>query len=99
MLTSVGRCQVYGERPTVCRLFGTAPSMACQHGCSPERWLTDGEAMEILCEVFALSDPGTPDGAQIRAYLDANPAMMPTVLAWLRSQASVDSSTHGRCVS
>ncbi|WP_283149377.1 YkgJ family cysteine cluster protein [Silvimonas soli] len=29
-------CQVYSERPLVCRLFGTTPRLACPHGKRPE---------------------------------------------------------------
>lgn len=25
-------CEVYGERPLICRLFGTTPSLACPNG-------------------------------------------------------------------
>ena len=28
-------CQVYGERPLICRLFGTTPSLACPNGHRP----------------------------------------------------------------
>ncbi len=29
-------CQVYAERPLICRLFGTTPRLACPRGCKPE---------------------------------------------------------------
>jgi hypothetical protein len=29
-------CQVYAERPLICRLFGTSPRLACPHGLRPE---------------------------------------------------------------
>ena len=28
-------CQVYAERPLICRLFGTTPRLACPHGLRP----------------------------------------------------------------
>ena len=28
-------CQVYHERPLICRLFGTTPRLACPHGRRP----------------------------------------------------------------
>lgn len=31
-----GGCQVYDERPLICRLFGTTPRLACPNGCGPE---------------------------------------------------------------
>ncbi|SMC18283.1 hypothetical protein SAMN02745857_00518 [Andreprevotia lacus DSM 23236] len=29
-------CQVYAERPLICRLFGTTPKLACPNGCRPD---------------------------------------------------------------
>jgi len=29
-------CQVYDDRPLICRLFGTTPSLACPNGYKPE---------------------------------------------------------------
>ena len=29
-------CEVYAERPLICRLFGTTPKLACPHGKRPE---------------------------------------------------------------
>ena len=31
----VAGCQVYAERPLICRLFGTTPHLACPHGRQP----------------------------------------------------------------
>ena len=28
-------CEVYDERPLICRLFGTTPRLACPNGCRP----------------------------------------------------------------
>ena len=30
-------CEVYSERPLICRLFGTTPNLACPHGCAPDK--------------------------------------------------------------
>lgn len=43
-----GRCTAYEVRPMICRLWGVTRSMACPWGCIPDRWLSDGEAMELL---------------------------------------------------
>jgi hypothetical protein len=32
----VNGCQVYAERPLICRLFGTTPRLACPNGKRPE---------------------------------------------------------------
>lgn len=29
-------CEVYEERPLICRLFGTTPRMACPNDCAPD---------------------------------------------------------------
>lgn len=35
-------CQVYEDRPLICRLFGTTPSLACPNGCKPEVMIAPG---------------------------------------------------------
>lgn len=32
-------CQVYDERPLICRLFGTTPRLACPNGQRPEQMI------------------------------------------------------------
>lgn len=32
-------CQVYAERPLICRLFGTTPRLACPRGRRPEKMI------------------------------------------------------------
>lgn len=32
-------CQVYHERPLICRLFGTTPKLPCPNGCRPEKMI------------------------------------------------------------
>lgn len=38
----VNGCEVYEERPLICRLFGTTPSLPCPNGRSPAR-MTDSK--------------------------------------------------------
>ena len=49
-----GSCSVYRIRPMVCRLWGLTPSMACPHGCVPERWLSETEAQTFLLTSYRL---------------------------------------------
>lgn len=49
-----GRCSVHSVRPTICRLFGAADGMRCEHGCLPSRWLTDQAMMRYLCEAMRI---------------------------------------------
>lgn len=32
-------CEVYEERPLICRLFGTTPRMPCPNGRRPDDWV------------------------------------------------------------
>lgn len=54
MLTPMGLCSVYEDRPMICRLFGTTEQMRCEHGCVPERWLSDDECLDLLLESFRI---------------------------------------------
>lgn len=49
-----GRCRVYAVRPLICRLFGLTDTMRCRHGCTPSRWLTEGEARALLVRYEAV---------------------------------------------
>jgi Fe-S-cluster containining protein len=53
-LSADGRCSIYAQRPLICRLWGTVPSMACPHGCTPVRWLTEAEANRLVGEMERL---------------------------------------------
>ncbi|MDQ6837734.1 MAG: YkgJ family cysteine cluster protein [Actinomycetota bacterium] len=43
-----GRCRVYEDRPTICRLWGATTSMPCPHGCTPQDALSQPESFELL---------------------------------------------------
>lgn len=51
-LSRTGQCLVYDRRPAVCRVWGTARSVACPLGCQPERWLTEREMHEVLARAM-----------------------------------------------
>ena len=40
-------CQSYGERPLICRLFGTTPRLACPNGRRPVYMIDAGTEREI----------------------------------------------------
>lgn len=40
-------CQVYAERPLVCRLFGTTPRLACPRGKRPTSPIDPGTEQQI----------------------------------------------------
>lgn len=54
-LSPLGTCRVYDVRPLICRLFGAAQGLRCQHGCEPEWELTDAEAGALLHRTHELS--------------------------------------------
>lgn len=41
-------CQVYEERPLICRLFGTTPKLACPNGSRPETMIDSQLEQEIF---------------------------------------------------
>jgi Fe-S-cluster containining protein len=43
-----GRCSVYDDRPTICRLWGATESMRCPYGCTPDDALTQEESYRLL---------------------------------------------------
>ena len=45
------RCSVYAARPIVCRLYGVADGLRCQHGCQPDRPLSREEAATLIDRV------------------------------------------------
>lgn len=53
---SSGRCTVYDIRPIICRLWGMVRAMACPHGCTPSRWLTDVEAARLIAKVQGIGN-------------------------------------------
>ena len=44
-------CQVYEERPLICRLFGTTPRLACPNGRRPEAMI-DGRTEQQIFDFF-----------------------------------------------
>jgi Fe-S-cluster containining protein len=49
------RCLAYAVRPLICRLWGQVQRLRCEHGCVPDRWLTDEEAFDLLAAARHLS--------------------------------------------
>lgn len=40
-------CEVYEERPLICRLFGTTPKLPCPNGCAPQQMIDSGIEQKI----------------------------------------------------
>jgi Fe-S-cluster containining protein len=45
-------CQVYSERPLICRLFGTTPRLPCPNGKRPEE-LLEPQLEQQIFQYFA----------------------------------------------
>jgi len=45
-------CDIYEERPLMCRLFGAVEDLKCPHGCAPLFFLNWRNAQEILRQVM-----------------------------------------------
>lgn len=93
MLTANGRCSVYGARPMACRMFGAAPFMACEHGCEPERWLSMGEAIELIARSLELGGArDIPDVDMLRRQADENPDLLLAFIGMSRAMADLPST-------
>ncbi len=46
----------YGVPPLICRIYGVVAKLRCEHGCAPERWLTDEQVCEILSRIYDLKE-------------------------------------------
>ena len=42
------RCSRYEARPLACRMYGASIGLACEHGCSPDRWLSYQEGARLI---------------------------------------------------
>lgn len=47
-------CDIYHDRPIMCRLFGTVENLRCPHGYRPKKLLTVQEGKEIRKEYIKL---------------------------------------------
>lgn len=41
-------CEIYEQRPIICRLMGTVPKLKCLHGCGPKKMLSKKKELEIM---------------------------------------------------
>lgn len=49
MLNTFGRCDIYADRPMLCRLWGATVKMPCVFGCEPDSpILSESEGRDLL---------------------------------------------------
>jgi len=54
MLNVFGRCDIYEDRPMICRLWGATEKMPCVFGCEPdEPMLSADEGRELLAAAMS----------------------------------------------
>lgn len=58
-LSPLNTCTAYDVRPLICRLFGMAEGLMCEHGCVPDSIVPRGEALRLIREVEELSEAAT----------------------------------------
>jgi Fe-S-cluster containining protein len=79
-LTPMGRCSVYDDRPTVCRLWGAVAALRCPYGCTPAGgWLSDAESFELLR--LSMEIGGAPPGRQMVHAVELERALADPKLA------------------
>lgn len=49
-------CEIYEQRPILCRLFGTVPKIKCPHGCGPKKMLSRKKETEIMRKYNRIMD-------------------------------------------
>lgn len=53
-----GKCDIYEQRPFMCRIFGTSidPKLRCPHGCGPEKLFTKKQATRLTVRYIELKE-------------------------------------------
>ncbi|GLK69209.1 hypothetical protein GCM10008179_28470 [Hansschlegelia plantiphila] len=47
---AAGSCEVYDDRPFICRLYGTVEDLRCPHGRRPDRLFTSAQGRALVAE-------------------------------------------------
>lgn len=45
-------CDIYEQRPVICRIYGAVDELPCPHGCGPERRLTRAETYKLVTKIW-----------------------------------------------
>lgn len=53
-LNDDGKCDVYRDRPFVCRAFGASATLPCIWGCQPDRVISKDEQFELFRQILEL---------------------------------------------
>lgn len=53
-----GRCSIYDDRPTICRVWGVVDGLPCPHGCKTTRKLAPLEFANLMEKVRKIAGDG-----------------------------------------
>lgn len=87
-----GRCSVHSVRPMICRLYGAADGLRCEHGCLPSRWLRDRDVVHYLAEAMKVGRHpmfGDQESGFINA-VSTDPEVAPLLAKYLRGNRTAD---------
>lgn len=87
------KCDVYEERPMICRLWGVTDSMPCTYGCKPTRSLDDVETYELLIQSYEVGGHRAfGQGDNLRDMIDMlkDPTVGPLMSRFIRGDRSVE---------
>lgn len=48
------RCEIYEDRPMICRVYGMTRALPCPFGCEPDEWMPDEEIPLLLAALEAI---------------------------------------------
>jgi hypothetical protein len=51
-----GECEIYDQRPLICRIWGMVEQLPCEWGCQPEWLLTEREVAQMMRELDRLKE-------------------------------------------
>lgn len=51
-----GRCDIYDERPFICRLFGASEDLKCPRGCRPDKPLSVEKTRQLMRKYRKISE-------------------------------------------
>lgn len=73
-----GRCSVYEDRPTVCRLWGATEAMPCRWGCIPDYGgLTAAESDSVMRRSLTIGSASVPEGGSFLCDSGGHPVLGP----------------------
>lgn len=84
------QCKVYEVRPLICRVWGIADSMRCDHGCTPEGgWMPDDQVMVLLMTAYKIGKHRFNGDEDIMLAMMEDPEVKPLMARFSRGDRNV----------